>query len=150
MRPCSQMLVPPQSLQVFPMRLCSQMQMLAPLQFLHLLLLGLFADAGAPAVLALHLLGPSPLSIVHALSSIAPPLAPRRFSTFPPSPTWCSTMIPRVWGVCFITAGPITKLFAWGGEESGGQVLRETTSRGLCGLVSHVGRFSNPVATVSF
>jgi hypothetical protein len=26
-------------------------------------------------------------------------------------------------GVCFITAGPITKLFAWGEEESGGQVL---------------------------
>ena len=26
-------------------------------------------------------------------------------------------------GVCFITAGPITKLFAWGGEESGGHVL---------------------------
>ncbi len=24
--------------------------------------------------------------------------------------------------VCFITAGPITKLFAWGGEESGGHV----------------------------
>jgi len=39
-------------------------------------------------------------------------------------------------GVCFITAGPSTKLFAWGGgEDSGGHVLRETTSRGLCGLV---------------
>ena len=38
-------------------------------------------------------------------------------------------------GVCFITAGPITNLFAWGGEESGGHVLRETTSRGRCGLV---------------
>jgi len=25
--------------------------------------------------------------------------------------------------VCFIAAGPITKLFAWGGEESGGHVL---------------------------
>ena len=25
--------------------------------------------------------------------------------------------------VCFITAGPITKLFACGGEESGGHVL---------------------------
>ena len=25
--------------------------------------------------------------------------------------------------VCFITAGPITKLFEWGGEESGGHVL---------------------------
>jgi hypothetical protein len=34
-----------------------------------------------------------------------------------------------------VTAGPITKLFAWGGEDSGGHVLRETTSRGLCGLV---------------
>ena len=36
----------------------------------------------------------------------------------------------------FISAVPITKLFAWvGGEASGGHVLRETTSRGLCGLV---------------
>jgi hypothetical protein len=30
---------------------------------------------------------------------------------------------------------PITKLFAWGEVDSGGHVLRETTSRGLCGLV---------------
>ena len=37
--------------------------------------------------------------------------------------------------MCFITAGPITKLFAWGREDGGGHVLRETTSRGLCGLV---------------
>ena len=39
--------------------------------------------------------------------------------------------------VCeFITTVPITKLFAWpGGGERGGHVLRETTSRGLCGLV---------------
>jgi hypothetical protein len=36
----------------------------------------------------------------------------------------------------FITAGPSTKLFAlWGGGNNGGHVLRETTSRGLCGLV---------------
>jgi hypothetical protein len=35
----------------------------------------------------------------------------------------------------FITAVPITKLFAWGKGGSGGHVLRETTSRGLCGLV---------------
>ena len=35
----------------------------------------------------------------------------------------------------FITAGPITKLCAWGEEESGGHVLRETTSRGQCELV---------------
>ena len=34
----------------------------------------------------------------------------------------------------FITAGPSTKLFAWGGGDIGGYVLRETTSRGLCGL----------------
>ena len=35
----------------------------------------------------------------------------------------------------FITTVPITKLFAcvWGGNN-GGHVLRETTSRGLCGL----------------
>jgi hypothetical protein len=34
--------------------------------------------------------------------------------------------------VCvFITAVPITKLFAWGRGDSGGHVLRETTSRGL-------------------
>jgi len=40
------------------------------------------------------------------------------------------------WGVCvFITAGPSTKLFAWGGGDIGGHVLRETMSRGLCGLV---------------
>ena len=38
--------------------------------------------------------------------------------------------------VCvFVTAGPITQLFAWGEGNSGGHVLRETTSRGLCGLV---------------
>ncbi len=35
----------------------------------------------------------------------------------------------------FITAVPITKLFARGGGGSGGYVLRETTSRGLCELV---------------
>jgi hypothetical protein len=33
-----------------------------------------------------------------------------------------------------ITAVPNTKLCAWGEEDSGGHVLRETTSRGLCGL----------------
>ena len=38
----------------------------------------------------------------------------------------------------FITAGPSTKLFAvGGGVYIGGHVLRETTSRGLCGLVCH-------------
>ena len=38
--------------------------------------------------------------------------------------------------VCvFITAVPIIKLFAWGEGDSGGHVLREKTSRGLCGLV---------------
>ena len=37
--------------------------------------------------------------------------------------------------VCvFITAVPLIKLFAWGEGDSGGHVLRETTSRGLCGL----------------
>jgi hypothetical protein len=37
--------------------------------------------------------------------------------------------------VCvFITAGPSTNLFAWGGGDMGGHVLRKTTSRGLCGL----------------
>ena len=35
----------------------------------------------------------------------------------------------------FITAGPIIKLCAGGEGESGGHVLRETTSRGQCGLV---------------
>jgi hypothetical protein len=34
----------------------------------------------------------------------------------------------------FITAVPLIKLFAWGQGESGGHVLRETTSRGRCGL----------------
>jgi len=38
-------------------------------------------------------------------------------------------------GVCvFITAVPNTKLCAWGEEDSGGNVLWDTTSRGLCGL----------------
>ena len=38
--------------------------------------------------------------------------------------------------VCvFITAVPIIKLFACGEGDSGGHVLRETTSRGLCELV---------------
>ena len=35
----------------------------------------------------------------------------------------------------FITVVPIIKLFAWGEGDSGGHALRETTSRGLCGLV---------------
>jgi hypothetical protein len=35
----------------------------------------------------------------------------------------------------FITAVPITKLFARGGGGNGGHVLRETTNRGLCELV---------------
>jgi hypothetical protein len=38
--------------------------------------------------------------------------------------------------VCvFITAVPIIKLFAWGTGDSGGHALRQTTRRGLCGLV---------------
>ena len=38
--------------------------------------------------------------------------------------------------VCvFITAVPIIKLFACGEGDGGGHVLRETTIRGLCGLV---------------
>jgi hypothetical protein len=39
------------------------------------------------------------------------------------------------WVCVFFTAVSITKLFAWGEGDSGGHVLRETTSRGLCGLV---------------
>ncbi len=35
----------------------------------------------------------------------------------------------------FTTPVSIIKLFAWGEGDSGGHVLRETTSRGLCGLV---------------
>ena len=35
----------------------------------------------------------------------------------------------------FITAVPLIKLFVWGEGDSGGHVLRETTSRDLCGLV---------------
>ncbi len=34
-----------------------------------------------------------------------------------------------------ITAVPLIKLLAWGEGESGGHVLRETTSRSLGGLV---------------
>ena len=37
--------------------------------------------------------------------------------------------------VFFVTVVPNTKLFAWGEVDSGGYVLGDTTSRGLCGLV---------------
>ncbi len=37
--------------------------------------------------------------------------------------------------VFIITAGPSTKLLRGEGGDIGGHVLRETTSRGLCGLV---------------
>jgi hypothetical protein len=55
--------------------------------------------------------------------------------------------------VCvFITAVPIINLFAWFEGDSGGHVLRETSSRGLCGLVCPsrtnergVGPVRNPV-----
>jgi hypothetical protein len=47
------------------------------------------------------------------------------------SPEVCEMNAPCV----FITAVPIIKLLAWGEGDSGGHVLRETTSRGLCGLV---------------
>ena len=50
-----------------------------------------------------------------------------------PRPVWMNLLIthklarfaagPGAGGVCFITAGPITKLFAGGEEESGGHVL---------------------------
>jgi hypothetical protein len=56
-----------------------------------------------------------------------------RYGTLVPKERDCGTSI-----VCmcvFITAVPITKLLAWGEGDSGGHVLRETTSRGLCGLV---------------
>jgi hypothetical protein len=52
------------------------------------------------------------------------------------SPSARSAQIRGAVSVCvFITAGPSTKLFTWGGGDMGGHVLRETTSRGLCGLV---------------
>jgi hypothetical protein len=35
----------------------------------------------------------------------------------------------------FVTTVPMIKLFARGEGDSGGHVLRETMSRGLCGLV---------------
>jgi hypothetical protein len=58
--------------------------------------------------------------------------------TLPHNHRWIGNQPQRdvVFNVCvFITAGPGTKLCAWGGEgEMGGHVLRETTSRGLCGL----------------
>jgi hypothetical protein len=55
---------------------------------------------------------------------------------FPSSP---GPGLRRFESVCvFITAVPIIKLFAWVEGDSGGYVLRETTSRGLCGLVCPV------------
>ena len=59
------------------------------------------------------------------------------------APTLWKVTNPTLWkvqnyyvdGCVFITAVPIIKLFAWGEGNSGGHVLQETTSRGLCGLV---------------
>jgi len=67
--------------------------------------------------------------------SSSPPKTPTRsYSTQTPPRNGNPTPPPP--GVCvFITAGPSTKLFAWGGGDIGRHVLRETTSRGLCGLV---------------
>ena len=47
-------------------------------------------------------------------------------------------LLQYLYKVCvFITEVPITKLFAWGGGgNNGGHLLRETTSRGLGGLVN--------------
>jgi len=55
-----------------------------------------------------------------------------------PNPSPSGDLIPTIRGsgaVVFITAVPITKLFASREGDSGGHVLRETTSRGLSGLV---------------
>jgi hypothetical protein len=43
---------------------------------------------------------------------------------------YCSTYYP-LHACVFITAVPVTKLFAWGEQDSGGHVLWETASRGL-------------------
>ena len=48
---------------------------------------------------------------------------------------WRSRILTSTLACVFITAVPIIKLFALGEGDSGGHVLRETTSRGLCGLV---------------
>ena len=62
--------------------------------------------------------------------------APVPIFTPPPEDPESGPTPPKVRSMCvFITAGPSTKLFAWGGGDIGGHVLRETTSRGLCGLV---------------
>jgi hypothetical protein len=52
------------------------------------------------------------IPLFHTISA-RPPKQPRMVRTFLKVHT-C---------VCFITAGPLTKLFAWGEEESGGHVL---------------------------
>ena len=36
----------------------------------------------------------------------------------------------------FITPVPITRVFAWGEGDSGGDVLRDTTSRGVCHVIA--------------
>ena len=50
-------------------------------------------------------------------------------------PSFHTIFLSHVCMYVVITAVPISKLFAWGEGDSGGHVLRETTSRGLCGLV---------------
>jgi hypothetical protein len=81
-----------------------------------------------------------PLALVTCLlpSSRPIPYRPRASESpaeCPPGPHW-QDFKPELNRV-FITAVPITKLFAWGEGDSGGHVLRETTrtSQGLSGLV---------------
>ncbi len=61
----------------------------------------------------------------HRISRSGP--RPPTFSPFspapPPPPRLPAPHRPECVCVCFITAGPITKLCAWGEEESGGHVL---------------------------
>ena len=70
---------------------------------------------------------------LHLLDTLAQPEG--CLSPYPPGPGYpLSCPLPSLSlgpcsSVCFITAGPITKLCAWGEEESGGHVLCETTSR---------------------
>jgi hypothetical protein len=73
---------------------------------------------------------PSPgLPFRHALS---PDDISKQTACCSPSSAVASSLV----CVCvFISAGLSTKLFAWGGGDMGGHVLRERTSRGLCGLV---------------
>ena len=90
--------------------------------------------------LTIVVLGPSICIIEYKRRDLCPVVCELSVVARSPSPTIllalpASSSCGHAWVCVFITAVPIIKLFTKGEGDSGGHVLRETTSRGLCGLV---------------